>query len=181
MFLIVENFYNNPDEVRKWALEMEFNIQGNYPGVRTSCIQDPWRASMKKHFESLLNKKITYWPEMYNGAFQVTTESDITWVHHDATTWACVVFLTPDAPIDAGTGVYRHKESKIFHHYPDQIDYNEGGTTQEDWELVAHAGNIYNRAVIYHGDYYHRSIVPGFGTDKETGRLFQTFFFNAEN
>ena len=41
-------------------------------------------------------------------------------------------------------------------------------------------GNIFNRLVLYEGTYYHRSKVPGFGTDKYSGRLFQTFFFDAK-
>jgi hypothetical protein len=40
--------------------------------------------------------------------------------------------------------------------------------------------NIYNRMVLYRGSLYHRSVLPGFGHDKYTGRLFQTFFFNTE-
>ena len=180
MFMIVENFYTNPEQVREWALEMDFNVSGNYPGLRTTNIGEPWFTHMKEHFEKLLNKKINYWPTGYNGAFQITTEESTTWIHHDATKWACVVFLTPDAPLESGTGIYRHKGTGIYHHYPDQIDFNEGGSEERDWELIDKASNIFNRAVIYHGDYYHRSILPGFGKDKYTGRLFQTFFFDTE-
>ena len=45
---------------------------------------------------------------------------------------------------------------------------------------VAFVGNIYNRLVVYRGNLYHRSVLPGFGTDKHTGRLFQTFFFDTK-
>jgi hypothetical protein len=51
----------------------------------------------------------------------------------------------------------------------------------DKWEQVNFVGNIYNRLVVYRGSMYHRSVLPGFGTDKYTGRLFQTFFFDTEN
>ena len=47
------------------------------------------------------------------------------------------------------------------------------------WELVDKLGNLYNRLVIYRGDLYHMSL-DYFGRDLQTGRLFQTFFFNTE-
>ena len=33
--VIAEDFYDNPDGVRKFALSQPFNVKGNYPGVRT--------------------------------------------------------------------------------------------------------------------------------------------------
>ena len=34
-FFIIDTFYNNPDEVREFALGKEFITEGNYPGFRT--------------------------------------------------------------------------------------------------------------------------------------------------
>ena len=48
-----------------------------------------------------------------------------------------------------------------------------------NWEQVDFIGNIFNRLVVYRGSLFHRSVLPGFGKDKEPGRLFQTFFFNT--
>ena len=47
------------------------------------------------------------------------------------------------------------------------------------WELVDKVGNVFNRLVIYRGDYFHASL-DYFGKDINDGRLFQTFFFNTE-
>ena len=33
--IIVDNFYNNAHEVRKYILTQEFSVRGNYPGQRT--------------------------------------------------------------------------------------------------------------------------------------------------
>ena len=33
--IITDNFYTDPDKVRKWVLEQPFDVRGNYPGQRT--------------------------------------------------------------------------------------------------------------------------------------------------
>jgi hypothetical protein len=179
--ITIDDFYNNPYEVREHALSKDFKVSGNYPGLRTEVEVGPWFHGFKSHFEQLLSLKITNWPEQYNSAFQITTREATTWVHYDVTNWAAVVYLTPDAPLNSGTALYRHKYSGIFRNTEDaSIDYNNAPSVQEDWEKIVEVGNVFNRAVIYNGNYYHRSVVPGFGTCKYTGRLFQTFFFDTE-
>jgi hypothetical protein len=180
-FLIVDNFYIDPIAVRDFALTQNFDVVGNYPGKRTQSCSEPFFSNIKQYIESnIIKTPITYWPTEYNTSFQITTEESKTWIHHDCTRWAGVIYLTPNAPIESGTGIYRHKESKIFLHQSNSpIDYNEAAIIEKDWELIAFCGNIFNRLVIYNGMLYHRSVLPGFGTCKQTGRLFQTFFFDA--
>ena len=33
--IITDNFYGDPDSVRKFALTQSFDVKGNYPGSRT--------------------------------------------------------------------------------------------------------------------------------------------------
>jgi len=48
---------------------------------------------------------------IYNGAFQYTTSRDRTWIHNDGwNNWAGVLYLTPNAPVNSGTGIYRFKD-----------------------------------------------------------------------
>lgn len=181
MFIIVDNFYEDPDQVRNLALSWDFNIVGNYPGIRTVSCGGEWFNNIQDVFAKLIGKPITYFPaNTYNTAFQLTLESDKTWIHYDDTEWAAVVYLTPNAPVESGTAIYRHKDTGIYQHTSSSsIDFNEEKINEEEWEQIAFAGNLYNRAVIYKGSYYHRSVLPGFGNNKNTGRLFQTFFFNT--
>ena len=181
MFIIHDGFYTNPEEVRDYALEQEFSVEGNYPGLRTGPYPEPYFTRMRGAIEDIIHKKITYWPSGYNTAFQYTTNESKTWTHYDATNWAAVVYLTPDAPIESGTGVYRHRETGIYKHEEGQPDYNELDHSEEDWDLLDSCGNVFNRIVLYEGNLYHRSILPGFGEDKYDGRLFQTFFFDVED
>jgi hypothetical protein len=36
--LIVDNFYNDPDSIREYALAQDFSVRGNYPGQRTKPV-----------------------------------------------------------------------------------------------------------------------------------------------
>jgi hypothetical protein len=90
--------------------------------------------------------------------------------------------------VEAGTGIYSHKPTNIYNW--DGIensisDFNNsdflGDKSMDQWEQINFIGNVYNRLVIYKGSMYHRSVLPGFGTDKYSGRLFQTFFFDTED
>ena len=91
----------------------------------------------------------------------------------------------PDAPLESGTAIYRNKESKVFmlDRNDPKTDYNSSAediNEVDKWEPIIQVSNIFNRLVIYRGEYYHRSMLPGFGDSKYNGRLFQTFFFNEE-
>ena len=48
--IIVDNFYTNPDEVRAFALEQDFNVDGNYPGHRTKSFLS---ESIVKYIEEI--------------------------------------------------------------------------------------------------------------------------------
>ena len=180
--IVFDDFYTNVDQVRDHALQQNFYIYGNYPGVRTDPEPQNQHTYLKEFFESILNKEIVYWPTEYNTAYQYTTEEDTTWVHHDDTRWAGVLYLTPDAPIKSGTSFYRHAKTKVSIWTADsEVDYNKSdeATNLDNWEQINFVGNVYNRLVLYNGFSYHRSLLPGFGKTKEDGRLFQTFFFNT--
>jgi hypothetical protein len=186
--LIVDNFYNNVDEVREFALSQEFAVRGNYPGMRTESFLND---SIKQVIQSLIEPfagKVTYWGDDYTGAFQYTTAQDRSWIHSDYTTnWAAVIYLTPNAPISSGTGLYRLKETGLrswnnLDHTPEENKnalHNRYAQDYTKWELVDRFGNLYNRMVLYRGDIFHVSM-DYFGQDKYDGRLFQVFFFNTE-
>ena len=187
---IVDNFYNNPYEVRDFALSQEFNVEGNYPGHRTKAFPtSEIEQTIQKIIEPSVGKILDFTDSPDTGAFQYTTALDRSWIHADSyTNWAGVCYLTPDAPYTAGTGLFRHKETGLY-----KMPRNADGTKNEalekrlnmeaqdltKWDLVDVIGNKFNRLVLYRGDYYHQSL-DYFGKDKFTGRLFQTFFFNTE-
>lgn len=187
---IIDNFYSDVDAVREFALQQDFSVRGNYPGPRTQTFLND---SMKDTIESVVKPmygNVTYWSdEQYTGAYQYTTSRDRSWIHADQTTkWAAVCYLTPDAPLSAGTGLFKHKPTGLT-----MAPKNEDGSYNKEllqqiykdsqdmtkWEMVDRLGNVYNRLVLYRGDHFHMSL-DYFGQDLYDGRLFQTFFFNTE-
>lgn len=179
--MIIDNFYNNPDGVRSYALSQQFNITGNFPGARTSpYLPDDVKAAIQQCVKNLAGN-ITNWfdspnDQGYSGAFQLTTAIDRTWIHADYNTmWAGVCYLTPDAPHSSGTGLYRHKATGEYR----RSNTDHDGYDYTTWDLVDVVGNKYNRLVLYRGDLFHASI-DYFGNNAQNGRLFQTFFFNTE-
>jgi hypothetical protein len=181
--LIVDDFYDNPDDVRNFALSQEFSVRGNYPGMRTkSFLSD----SVKEVINALVSHAaggVTDWlldenGDGYTGAFQICTAEDRTWIHSDYNNmWAGVCYLTPDAPISGGTALYMHKKTKERSSIG-SMDHGEDARDYTKWEVVDRIGNIYNRLILYPGKLYHAS-VDYFGKDLHSGRLFQTFFFNT--
>jgi hypothetical protein len=158
--IIVDEFLDNPDLVRKSVLELPFEATGPYPGLRSDRADKEYEAYVKTKLETILNCKIKEFVQD-SFRFQLCVENVETWVHKDETIWAAVLYLTPNAPYSAGTGIYEDGPS--------------------NYDLVTAIGNVYNRLVVYRGTLFHRSMQAGFGKDKETGRLTQVFFFNTED
>ena len=187
--ICIDNFYSDVDDVRNMALNMEFGVRGNYPGQRTEPVYNEDVKSMIGNIIRPHAGEITMWESEYTGSFQYTTQSDRSWVHADQTTkWAGVLYLTPDAPLSGGTGLFRHKATGIEKapmlsngEYDmsilDEIYMDSQDMTK--WEMTNFIGNVYNRLILYRGDIFHTSL-DYFGRDKNDGRLFQTFFFNTQ-
>lgn len=187
--LSISDFYSNVDAVREFALQQEFGVRGNYPGQRTVPFLND---SIKNVIQDAIRPfagNVTWWGGEYTGAYQYTTAKDRSWIHSDATTdWAGVCYLTPDAPLSAGTGLFRLKENGLrswrYSEHTDEENknalHNKYSQDYTKWEMVDRIGNVYNRLILYRGDLFHVSL-DYFGTDKYDGRLFQTFFFNTEH
>ena len=191
--MIIDNFYTNALETRKYILTQEFKVRGNYPGQRTTSRANNHLKEMIEGYIQHFAGKIVDWrmpaegddnSSIYNGAFQYTTSRDRTWIHNDGwNNWAGVLYLTPNAPVNSGTGIYRFKDGTCNVDEAEArgnkkiIDENSQDYTK--WELVDKVGNVFNRLVLFNSKQYHASM-DYFGTNKENGRLFQVFFFSTE-
>ena len=187
--LVIDDFYAEPEKVREFALNQEFKVRGNYPGQRTeSFLTDATKKTLRDILYPFAGE-ITNWGGEYTGSFQYTTASDRSWIHSDSTTdWAAVCYLTPDAPVTAGTGIFRHKQTGWMNfdykreHDEEYMRQAPPGHDSQDytkWEMVDRVGNVFNRLIMYRADNYHVSL-DYFGKDMHDGRLFQVFFFNTE-
>jgi hypothetical protein len=174
--MIIDNFYKDPDLIRKYALSQPFSIMGNFPGARTApFLPEDVKNSIQRCMQFV--GPVTDWLDKdgYTGCFQITTANDRTWIHADYNNkWAGICYLTPDAPYTGGTGLFRHRATG--EHRRTKLDHESYDYTK--WDLFDRIGNKYNRLIIYRGDLFHASL-DYFGDTKENGRLFQTFFFNT--
>jgi hypothetical protein len=192
--IIVDNFYNNALDVRKYILTQEFSVKGNYPGQRTiSYATEDLKNIIQKYIQPFAGN-ITDFPipkedksnasAIYNGAFQYTVARDRSWVHTDKwNNWAGVLFLTPDAPLTAGTAFYRFYDGSMSQEDTDFLKNQKtvDRFTQDltKWKMVDQVGNVFNRLILFDAHNYHMSM-DYFGDSKENGRLFQVFFFSTE-
>ena len=182
--VVVDNFYSNPDDVRRLALSQDFSPDLRYhKGKRTA--KKFLAQGTKELFESLIGCKITNWINYeYNGIFQYCTAEDPLVYHVDTQSYAAAVYLPPDAPTETGTTFYRSKNKKDVR----KIDVNDnnysdvfkgGYYDKTKFETVDIVGNVYNRLVIWDSRLIH-SASQYFGTNKEDSRLFHLFFFDIE-
>jgi glycosyltransferase involved in cell wall biosynthesis len=177
---VVDNFYKDPDYVRKVALGQEFIEDLRYYKGKRSA-NNFLNDDIKTAFENIIGQKITVWDEYgMNGKFQYCTPEDLLVYHHDLQTWAGVLYLTPNAPYNTGTCLYAHKETRIRHADEpncDQVCFTGGFYDETKFDLVDVVGNIYNRIVIFDAKCIHAA-QKYFGQTKEDSRLFHLFFFD---
>jgi len=157
--VVVDNFLPMPDLVREQAMQLDYPVTGEFPGVRSFACDDEYQMFIHHRFQEILGVNITEFV-MDSFCFQLCYEGAETWIHKDGCDWAGVLYLSPDAPTESGTGLYLEKDG--------------------EYDLVNVIGNVYNRLVLYDGNMDHASLLAGFGDSPETGRLTQVFFFNAE-
>ncbi len=187
--MVIDNFYTNAQATREYILSQEFKVYGNYPGQRTLSYATEEIRNIIQGYIGHFAGKITQWPmqkthENYNGCYQYTTSRDRTWIHNDSwNNWAAVLYLTPNAPVTSGTGIYRYKDGTRTVDEAEArgnkkiLDAHSQDYTK--WQLVDQVGNIFNRMILFNAKQYHASM-DYFGTNKEDGRLFQVFFFSTE-
>jgi hypothetical protein len=198
--LIVDDFYENPDLIRAIALEQEFypNIKA-YKGLRSSTRF--LLPGLKEKFETLLGVKISNWLHYpTNGIFQITKYTDPLVYHSDSQSYAAAIYLTPSAPVSAGTSFWKDgkygcrrppQHPKEIHRFPDvstrdkagqeiYSEYNLVNNDGKNWELVDKVGSVFNRLVIWDAQLIHSaSSYQAFsGEQKDDTRLVQLFFFD---
>lgn len=192
---IIDNFYENPENVRNLALNTEYNngAKYNYPGYHSGK-RYANNDLLKQKFESILKKEIKIENNLF-GSFRIMTEksSKKINVHLDLKNWAALVFLTPQPNLEAGLGIFRHKEFKLdsrpddwecrklgfedFQEFEGTIIHRDK-SSKDKWELIEYVEPVYNRLVLIRGDILFHAGMSGFGTDISNSRITHNFFFD---
>ena len=181
-YIVIDNFYKDPDAVRAFALRTNMKEHPQYHKGRRSD-ETYLFPGLKERFEKLIGRKIKDWTRYgTNGCFQYCIAGDQLVYHTDQQEYAGVLFLTPDAPASTGTALFRSKHTKSMHvtdkEHP--IVFKNGFLDSTEFELVDRVGNVYNRLVLFDAKCIHAA-TEYFGTDRYNGRLFQLFFFDLES
>lgn len=184
--IVIDNFYENPIEVRTMALKQEFMKHDHHPGTRTISFAT---LEHKAIFQNILRpfggNIVDFKLSGDNGSFQSTTSLDSSWIHIDGSisSWAAIVYLTPEAPLSSGTGFFQFNDGAMddndqtYLNNSKILKYSNKDLTK--WKLVDNVGNIFNRIIFYRSDNFHMSL-DYFGNTLHDGRLFQVFFFSTE-
>jgi hypothetical protein len=200
---VYDNFFDDPDAVRAYALSLEYTKHaGGIPGKRTENISDinPELFDMFQMKYIQLIYGAGDYDSGIDARFQLTPSYyEEGWVHADNTglpnepTIAGVIYLTPNAPINAGTSVYRKTDAtdlvlinnniKIDFYQDKEVNMSEYRLERDRnnslFEKTLDVSNVYNRLFTYNTTQLHREN-KFFGTTKEDSRLTLVFFGNIE-
>ena len=197
---IIENFYENPDAIRTFALAQEYtfcqhrqNLEYVYPGSRTKDLFDLDAELHGKICKKLVSVFHNAEHDMMQWAistsFQsVTAEFNQGVLHTDQNTiFAGVLYLTPDAPLNGGTSLFKPNKSFDDTKYQQALVQNDerfkAGEIAMDtsyhsmFDEIVRVNNVYNTLIIYEGRHFHAAN-DFFGKTLEDSRLAQVFFIN---
>jgi hypothetical protein len=194
---VVDNFYENPDEIRKFALSQEFkychqikDITYTFPGSRTKDLSIIHPELFQKVCHKLTSLYHNFAHDLLRWqittCFQsVTKDFERGVIHHDDNTvFAAVLYLSKEAKKNSGTTLY--KEGKLF----DQQKYEAALSANDErfkknqpvdteyhrmFDEIVSVENIYNTLIMYEG-HHHHSANEFFGDTLENSRLAQVFF-----
>lgn len=197
--LAVDDFFNDPDEIRAIALAQEYGEDLRfYKGLR-STHRFLW-PNLREEFGRLLGTPVTNWLNLNaNGVFQQTSHLDPLVWHHDLQSYAAAVYLTPDAPPQSGTSFWRDRTHGCRRRPNHPLERKRLGSDQavadarsvvydlyniehgDNWELVESVAGLYNRLVIWDAALFHSATTYEHFTVNDTAptRLVQLFFFDV--
>jgi len=195
--MIIDNFYEEPDLWREFALKQEFfkGNRGSWPGLRSKLLheinQDVFNVVLRKLLMVMHQYGYTEFLELQT-AFQLIDETyGRGWVHDDdpKLNIAGVLYLNKEAPLGSGTAIFKDQNDfngdKYTEMFMDDVllASPEERSKYEKYreEQVAHfektvtAESVYNRLIIFDTRNWH-SAEKFFGDSTDSSRLTQVFF-----
>ena len=200
----IEDFYEDPNKVREFALRQEFgeSLIGNWPGKRTTKTLQELDVNLFQEFRNKIflliyryDKDAVYKLDTW---FQlITPYSEIKddpknkgWIHkdEDCCAFAGAIYLTPDAEPDSGTSIYQLKNSNTLEDSDVKLQFFKYGIDNGTYDdaLLQHnssftetvrIGNVYNRMALWNGSTWHGAN-SFYGVEP---RLTQVFFIKRTN
>ena len=192
---IVDNFYENPELVRDFALSQKFYpSNGRYPGKRTELISDLNRD----FFHNFCNKLFSLFYNLNEAQFEWNVETTFQkigrlsenkeskfnqgWIHSDKKFFSGIIYLSEDS---VGTNIYEPIDNNIICETDiKKLFYLGKHVNEEEYSRSISENNSkfkesiringkFNRLVLFEGGVFHG--VPSFYCENEE-RLTQVFF-----
>ena len=199
--VVVDDFYDDPDLVREFALGLEFfkGDRGSWPGVRTELLHrvdyDFFSVFSKKILEVLKQNDYTEIIELQTGFQSIDETYGRGWVHDDdpKLNMAGIIYLNPgEVPNGSGTTIYNDAPDFNGERYSEMFMNDVLVASPEERTAFAKyreeqisyftpntiVDNVYNRLVMFDSRCWH-SADNFFGKDKYDARLTQVFFIKA--
>lgn len=197
---VLDNFFDDPDKVRRWALQQEYlpDPEGRWPGLRSKQIyeldepffQNTCRKFFSQFYEISKEKEIQ-WVVSMN--FQIVHEGyDSGWIHSDEEVAQItgIIYLTPNSNLNGGTSIYREKSNLLQHvhrnnqhkedSYLNKMSIEDAKQYKEEhnaqYEETIRVSNVYNRLIAFDSHLHHAA--QDFFGEGQDSRLTLVFFVN---
>jgi len=191
---IIDGFFENPDEIRNFALSLEyFDDAQNYPGKRTKQISEIDKVlydTVMCKFMSIFFKREDIG---FNGSltFQlVTKEFGSGWIHRDGSIATGIVYLSQNSNTKIGTSLYQKKnilmdplmndnlvERKHASFKNRENDVFHRNEVNNHYKETLAVDGIYNRAIFFDSHFYHAAH-DFVGENDDDSRLTLIAFFH---
>lgn len=193
---VVNDFYECPDEIRRFALTQKFQYckapeeKYGWPGCRTKDISILDNSLYQKVCSKIISLFHNFEHDLMRWeittSFQLVSERfEKGLIHKDGNVvFAGIIYLSPNAPLNSGTSIYKPNSLYDENRYKEALKFNDLCLTtdkhpsfeyHEMFEETLRVNNLYNSMILFEGDQYHAAN-SFFGSKKENTRLTQTFF-----
>jgi Zn-finger protein len=197
---VLDNFFDDPDKVRRWALQQEYfpDPDGRWPGLRSKQIyelDEPFfQTTCRKFFSQFydfesdqsIQWKVSMHFQTVHGGY------DSGWIHSDekVSQITGIIYLSPNSNLNGGTSIYREKTNLIQHvhrsvkhkedSYKNNMTIEDAKKYKEEhnaqYEETIRVSNVYNRLVSF-DSHLHHAAQDFFGEGGDS-RLTLVFFVN---
>ena len=178
----VDNFFNNPMAIRNWALSLPKKPDpcGQWPGKRSEILH---QINFQFINQVILKVLSSYFDLRYTDVswesssavvqeIEPFTNNNFGWIHQDSEQLAFIIYLTPEANVDAGTSLYNLKEEAKDDYFYQSNQYEKIAQYQgKDYDEKKYAetmkqhqdmflekvkySNMFNRMIAYDGNEFH--------------------------
>lgn len=193
--IVVDNFYEFPEEVRAFALNCEYTEpMGSWMGLHSFLRHPSTKDSLFRIAKMVsdlppnweeIDASYQFWRKAACGGFATLFDGQkgIIHSHRRSGDWAGVLYLSnPEHCVGRdGTLFFRHTETGLeyFNGHEDDENFQKAKRDARDyscWELVESIEMQYNRLVLFDSRFFHAPSV-GFGENPTNCRLIQVFNF----